>query len=65
MTEYLGPMAAMVCDEMVARIRQGKGPTTLTAAIDHLAGELSDPAKASRFKDSVRERLKQNGRVTA
>jgi len=65
LTEYLGPMAAMVCDEMVARIRQGKGPTTLAAAIDHLAGELSDPTKASRFKDGVRERLKQNGRVTA
>ena len=64
LTEYLGPMAAVVYNEMVTRIRQGKGPTTLTAAIDQLAAELSDPDKASRFKDSVRGRIKPDGRVT-
>jgi hypothetical protein len=65
LTEYLGPMAAMVYEEMLGHIRRGKGPTTLREAIDHLAAELSDPAKASRFKDSVRGRMTPDGRVTA
>jgi hypothetical protein len=57
LTEYLGPMAAMLYEELVARIGRGTGPATFNEAIDHLAGELRNPAKAVRFKDSVRARL--------
>jgi hypothetical protein len=57
LAECLGPMAAMVYEEVVARIGHVGGPTTFKATIDQLGDELRHPAKADRFKDRVRSRL--------
>ncbi|MCP5425014.1 MAG: DUF4388 domain-containing protein [Gammaproteobacteria bacterium] len=52
LTEFIGPMAAIVCQENLA------SAPDLNAALDGLSRNLPDPAQATRFVSNVKRRLK-------
>lgn len=51
LTECIGPMAAIVCDETWGSV------STLAQALDALSQELPDVKQAARFQQNVLKRL--------
>lgn len=58
-TEYLGPMAAIICEEHFARVGNLNNKENLQSVLEGIAGELGDDAKGEDFKKRVITRLKQ------
>ncbi len=58
-TEYLGPMAAIICEEHFARVGNLNNKENLQSVLEGIAGELGDDAKGEDFKKGVITRLKQ------
>ncbi|MDS4020284.1 MAG: hypothetical protein RKR03_07215 [Candidatus Competibacter sp.] len=52
LAEYIGPIALLLCND---RLRNA---TSLEAALDVLAKEISNPQTAQQFKDKVRKKLR-------
>lgn len=51
LTEYIGPMAAIICDDHFGHV------TSLQAAVEALAQEIPSPEQAADFKKKVSDRL--------
>jgi len=49
-TEYLGPMAAIICEEHHARVGNLNNKENLQSVLEGIAGELGDEAKGEDFK---------------
>jgi len=58
-TEYLGPMAAIICEEHFARVGNLNDKENLQSVLEGIAGELGDDAKGEDFKKGVITRLKK------
>ena len=58
-TEYLGPMAAIICEEHFARVGNLNNKKNLQSVLEGIAGELGDDAKGEDFKKGVITRLKK------
>ena len=58
-TEYLGPMAAIICEEHFAWVGNLNNKEKLQSVLEGIAGELGDDAKNEDFKKGVIARLKQ------
>ena len=56
LAEFLGPMAAVICDEQLAG-RTGLGPQEVAKLVDAIAREIEDPAKAAQFTQRVLSQL--------
>jgi hypothetical protein len=59
LTEFLGPMARMVCREHLARAGPLTDPNELARVIDALAREIGDPAKEARFRRETLAKLRE------
>jgi hypothetical protein len=57
LTEYLGPMAVIVCREHVARTVAAGAPYDIGLLVDAVALEIGDRAKEARFRQQVLARL--------
>jgi hypothetical protein len=53
LTEFLGPMAGLICQEHLAGLPALPSPQHLTRLVEALAKEIGDPAKEARFKQRV------------
>lgn len=58
-TEYLGLMAAIICEEHFARVGNFNSEENLQRVLEGIAGEVGDKAKGEEFKKGVITRLKQ------
>ena len=57
-TEYLGPMAVIICEEHFARVGYLNNEANLQSVLEGIAGEVGDEAKGEEFKKGVIARLK-------
>ena len=57
--EYLGPMAAIICEEHFARVGNLHDEENLRRVLEGIAGEVGDKAKGEEFKKGVITRLTQ------
>jgi hypothetical protein len=58
LTEYLGPMAAVICREHIARAAAASPPHDVRQIVEALAREIGDRAKEERFRQQVLARLR-------
>jgi hypothetical protein len=56
LAEFLGPMAAVICDEHLARLTE-LGPPEVANLVDAIAREIEDPAKKAQFTQRVLSQL--------
>jgi len=59
LTEFLGPMARLVCREHIARAGSLMDPNELGRVIDALSREIGDPAKEARFRREMLAKLRE------
>lgn len=53
LTEFLGPMAEVICQEHLAHVTALSSPQHLTHLVEAIAKEIGDPTKESHFKERV------------
>jgi len=58
LTEYLGPMAAVICREHMARAAATSPPPDVRQIVEDVAREIGDRAKEERFRQQVLARLR-------
>jgi hypothetical protein len=58
-TEYLGPMAAIICEEHFARVGNLHDEENMWRVLEGIAGDVGDKAKGKEFKKGVITRLSQ------
>jgi hypothetical protein len=58
LTEFVGPIAAVLCREHIARAASAGPPFHWPALVDAIAREIGDRAKEERFKGQVLARLR-------
>ncbi|HWM80174.1 MAG TPA: hypothetical protein VNS56_21525 [Methylomirabilota bacterium] len=59
LTEYLGPMAVVICREHIARAAAASPPHDVRQIVEALAREIGDRAKEERFRQQVLARLRE------
>jgi hypothetical protein len=59
LTEYLGPMAVVICREHIARAAAASPPHDVRQILEALAREIGDRAKEERFRQQVLSRLRE------
>jgi Domain of unknown function (DUF4388) len=59
LTEYLGPMAPLVCLEHLVRAGDLTGAGDLARLVEAIAKEIGDPAKEARFKREALAKLRE------
>ncbi len=59
LTEYLGPMAAVICREHIDRATAASPPHDVHQIVEALAREIGDRAKEERFRQQVLARLRE------
>ena len=59
LTEYLGPMAVVICREHIARAAAASPPHDVRQIVEALAREIGDRAKEERFRQQVLSRLRE------
>ena len=59
LTEYLGPMATVICREHIARAAAASPPHDVRQIVEALAREIGDRAKEERFRQQVLARLRE------
>jgi len=59
LTEYLGPMAVVICREHMARAAAASPPHDVRQIVEALAREIGDRAKEERFRQQVLSRLRE------
>ena len=59
LTEYLGPMAVVICREHIARAAAAGSPHDVRQIVEALAREIGDRAKEERFRQQVLARLRE------
>jgi hypothetical protein len=59
LTEYLGPMAAVICREHLARAATASPPLDVRQIVDAVAREIGDRAKEERFRQDVLGKLRE------
>lgn len=59
LTEYLGPMAVVICREHIARAAAASPPHDVRQIVEALASEIGDRAKEERFRQRVLSRLRE------
>jgi len=59
LTEYLGPMAPLVCLEHLVRAGDLIGAGDLARLVEAIAKEIGDPAKEARFKREALAKLRE------
>jgi len=59
LTEYLGPMAVVICREHIARAAAAGPPHDVRQIVEALAREIGDRAKEERFRQQVLARLRE------
>ena len=59
LTEYLGPMAVVICREHIARAAAASPPHDVRQIVEALAREIGDRAKEDRFRQQVLSRLRE------
>ena len=59
LTEYLGPMAVVICREHMARAAAASPPHDVRQIVEALAREIGDRAKEERFRQQVLARLRE------
>jgi hypothetical protein len=59
LTEYLGPMAVVICREHIARAAAASPPHDVRQIVETLAREIGDRAKEERFRQRVLSRLRE------
>ena len=57
LTDYLGPVAPLVCEENIAALGDSPTPEELERAINRIAGEIGDQREASEFIAAAREQF--------
>ena len=60
-TEYLGPMGAVVCEEILEEMTGANGIGEVGELLDRMAQEIGDDAKAQLFKAAVQQRIRKSG----
>ena len=60
LTEFLGPMAEVICQEHLSRVTTLNSPHHVTRLVEAIAKEIGDPTKEAHFKERV---LSNIGRV--
>lgn len=58
LTEFVGPIASVLCREHIARAASAGPPFDWPALVDAIAREIGDHAKEERFKQQVLARLR-------
>jgi len=58
LTEFVGPIAPLLCREHLARATAAGPPLDVAALIDSIAREIGDRAKADRFRQQTLSRLR-------
>jgi hypothetical protein len=58
LAEFLGPMAALICEEHFARAGGPDSPTSLVHLVEAIAQEIRDPAKEAEFRRRVLSNLR-------
>ena len=53
LTEFLGPMAELICQEHLARFTALNSPQHFTRLVEAIAREIGDPTKEAQFKARV------------
>ena len=59
LTEYLGPMASLVCREHLLRAGDLTEPDALARVVAAVAKEIGDPVKEARFKREALAKLRE------
>jgi len=59
LTEYLGPMAPIVCREHLLRAGDLTKPGDVAPVVEAIAKEIGDPVKEARFKRDVLAKLQE------
>lgn len=59
LTEYLGPMAPIVCREHLLRAGDLTEPGDVARVVEAIAKEIGDPAKEARFKREALAKLRE------
>lgn len=62
LTEFLGPMARLVCREHLSQAGSLTDPAELGRVIDAIAREIGDPAKGARFRHEALAKLREEAR---
>ena len=58
LTEFLGPMAEVICQEHLAHVTALSSPQQLSHLVEAIAKEIGDPTKEAHFKERVLSRTK-------
>ena len=58
LTEFVGPIAPLLCREHLARATAAGSPLDVAALVDSVAREIGDRAKAERFRQQTLSRLR-------
>ncbi|MGH7415319.1 MAG: hypothetical protein ACREKJ_14065 [Candidatus Rokuibacteriota bacterium] len=53
LAEFLGPMAALICQEHLAQGANLASPREISRLVETIAKEIGDPAKEARFKQRI------------
>jgi hypothetical protein len=53
LTEFLGPMAELICQEHLARLTALNSPQQFTRLVEAIAKEIGDSTKEVQFKQRV------------
>jgi len=53
LTEFLGPMAEVICQEHLAHVTALSSPQHVTRLVEAIAKEIGDPTKEAHFKERV------------
>ncbi|HKC07175.1 MAG TPA: hypothetical protein VKJ67_09925 [Methylomirabilota bacterium] len=61
LAEFLGPIAALICQEHLTRAGGLDSPSDLVRLVETLADEIEDPAKAAAFKHQVLSKAQRAG----
>jgi hypothetical protein len=61
LTEILGPIAGLVCQEHLAHAPDLTSPEDVARMVDAIAKEIGDPAKEAHFRQRVLSKLKAAG----
>lgn len=59
LTEFVGPIAPLLCRGHITRAAAGGSPLDLPALVEAVAREIGDPAKEDRFKQQTLARLRE------
>lgn len=62
LTEFLGPMAEVICQEHLSHVTALDSPHLVTRLVEAIAKEIGDPTKEAHFKERVLSSIR---RVTA